>query len=292
MGNDCPCCWRRCTNSNVVRYFSSNNNNNDSIENDMDDPVNLKKEPQQEKKEKAERPSAQRMVWVTLGTYLAVRMAGEHTSSLRTFLKPHELEWVLEGFCDTMRQKEKTAIEILDAIDPRHIQTANAIQQRIQNEMRIRIETKGKEYCQAFRRENNNVQTTASGLLYRIDTPGIGPIPTIQDLVEVHYHGILVADGTVMDSTLLRGASSSSPQTRIFPVAAVMDGWKEALALLKVGGKGRFVIPPHLAYGNEGSPIVPPGSTLQYDIELVRIVSSEQTTTITTTTKAQSPPNM
>jgi FKBP-type peptidyl-prolyl cis-trans isomerase FkpA len=266
-------------------YYFSTNSNGSCIENDTaNHPSNLKQ------------PPPQRMPWVTLGTYLAVRMAGENTQSLRTFLKPNELEWVLEGFMDAMRKqhddKTTTATAILDKIDPKYCHAANEIQQRIQNEMRIRIETLGQEYCQSFRKlEQQNVQTTTSGLLHRIDNPGIGPIPTIQDLVEVHYHGILVADGTVIDSTRVvqRRGTSSSPQTRIFPVAAVIDGWKEALGLLKVGGKGRFVMPPHLAYGNEGSQIVPPGSTLQYDIELVRIVSttSEQTTTTTTTIPAK-----
>jgi peptidylprolyl isomerase len=41
---------------------------------------------------------------------------------------------------------------------------------------------------------------------------------------------------------------------------------------MKVGGKRRLVIPPDLAYGDQGAgSSIPPNATLTFDIELVSI---------------------
>ena len=51
----------------------------------------------------------------------------------------------------------------------------------------------------------------------------------------------------------------------------VIDGWKEALLMMKTGDKWRLVIPPALAYGEQGYGPVPPSAVLVFDLELLDV---------------------
>jgi FKBP-type peptidyl-prolyl cis-trans isomerase len=83
--------------------------------------------------------------------------------------------------------------------------------------------------------------------------------------VSVHYRGTLV-DGEQFDSSYDRG------QPATFPVTGVVKGWQEILQIMPVGSKWKVVIPPELAYGERGSPpVIGPGSTLVFEIELLGI---------------------
>lgn len=85
--------------------------------------------------------------------------------------------------------------------------------------------------------------------------------------VAMHYTGWLT-NGTKFDSSLDRG----TPLT--FPLGAnpprVIRGWEEGLKGMRVGGKRKLVIPPSMAYGEQGyPPVIPPNSTLVFEVELV-----------------------
>ena len=116
----------------------------------------------------------------------------------------------------------------------------------------------GKAYL-AANAKKPGVVTTASGLQYRVITPGTGKTPAANDTVTVHYKGTLV-DGTEFDSSYKRGEPAS------FPVNGVIPGWTEALQLLKVGSKVELAIPPALAYGDNG-PLA--NQVLLFDVELL-----------------------
>jgi FKBP-type peptidyl-prolyl cis-trans isomerase FklB len=107
----------------------------------------------------------------------------------------------------------------------------------------------------------------ASGLQYQVLNAGSDSTrPKLTDKVKCHYHGTLI-DGTVFDSSVERG------QPVEFPVNGVIQGWIEALQLMTVGSKWRLFIPPGLAYGDSGAgPVIGPGSTLIFDVELLEIV--------------------
>lgn len=111
------------------------------------------------------------------------------------------------------------------------------------------------------------VQTTASGLQYKVLAPGTGRTPTANDSVTVHYRGTLV-DGTEFDSSYKRGAPAT------FPVGGVIAGWTEALQLMKEGAKYQLVIPPALAYGDRG-PLA--GQVLIFDVELLGVSADAPT---------------
>jgi FKBP-type peptidyl-prolyl cis-trans isomerase FklB len=135
---------------------------------------------------------------------------------------------------------------------------------------RIKMESKvNKEKGLKFLEENKQkkgVVTLPSGLQYRIITEGDGPLPKATDTVECHYKGSLI-DGTLFDSSYQRG----KPAT--FQVGGVIQGWIEALQMMKVGSKWELTIPPDLAYGDRGAgALIKPGATLVFEVEVLGIV--------------------
>ncbi len=114
--------------------------------------------------------------------------------------------------------------------------------------------------------QTNEMKTTASGLKYQVLKQGTGTAsPKATDTVRVHYHGTLL-NGTVFDSSVQRNEPISFPLNRVIP------GWTEGLQLMKVGDKFKFEIPPNLAYGEQSpSPVIPPNSTLVFEVELLGI---------------------
>ncbi|WP_405078467.1 FKBP-type peptidyl-prolyl cis-trans isomerase [Pectobacterium carotovorum] len=122
---------------------------------------------------------------------------------------------------------------------------------------------------QQFLAENaqkEGVNSTESGLQFRVLTQGEGSIPARQDRVRVHYTGRLI-DGTVFDSSVQRG------QPAEFPVSGVIPGWIEALTLMPVGSKWELYIPHNLAYGERGAGAsIPPFSALIFEVELLEIL--------------------
>jgi len=123
----------------------------------------------------------------------------------------------------------------------------------------------GDDYL-AANKLNAGVIETASGLQYKVIKPGEGESPDDNDMVEVHYTGTLV-DGTVFDSSRERG------ETIEFPVNGVIPGWTEALKLMKPGAQYMLYIPSKLAYGDKKTGPIPEGSTLIFDVELIKFES-------------------
>ena len=112
-----------------------------------------------------------------------------------------------------------------------------------------------------------NARTTESGLIVANEIKGKGMEALPGKVVSVHYTGRLM-DGTVFDSSLERG----EPIDFTLGSGMVIKGWDEGIAELKVGGKATFIIPHHLAYGDNGHPpIIPAKATLEFDVELIDI---------------------
>jgi len=105
--------------------------------------------------------------------------------------------------------------------------------------------------------------TTRSGLMFEVLKKGSGGSPSPASQVSVNYTGTLL-DGKVFDSTTARG------QPATFQVNRVIPGWTEALLGMKRGEKRLLVIPPELAYGEQGYPgVIPPNSFLVFEVELI-----------------------
>jgi len=137
-------------------------------------------------------------------------------------------------------------------------------QEAMMKEMGEANKKAGAEFL-AANAKKEGVQTTASGLQYKVIEAGTGKTPAETDKVKVHYTGTLV-DGTEFDSSIKRG------QPATFPVNGVIKGWTEALQLMKEGAKYQLFIPAELAYGERGAgPVIGPNSTLIFDVELIAV---------------------
>ena len=124
----------------------------------------------------------------------------------------------------------------------------------------------GEDFLEANKKKSG-VVTRPSGLQYKIIKDGTGIQPTLEDMVEVVYHGTLI-DGTVFDS------SKESGDTVNFPVSGVVQGFSEALILMNEGAIWEVYIPSDLGYGvnvRPGGPIKP-NSVLIFEIELVKVI--------------------
>lgn len=204
-------------------------------------------------------PDAQ-MPFYALGTNLALQVGGQ--GNLKTLLSEDEMEIVLQGFSDTMRDSVvQDPRDILSTYGPK----LNDILQDRTGKIVDRVKKDGEDFVANFLDCNEEAVKTKSGMVYYEMTAGTGKQPSIDETVEVHYHGTLT-DGTVFDSSVERG------QTISFPLKGVIKGWQEGLQLMKEGGKATLVVPSDLAYGDEGSgDVIPPGATLKFEVELFKV---------------------
>jgi FKBP-type peptidyl-prolyl cis-trans isomerase len=113
------------------------------------------------------------------------------------------------------------------------------------------------------------VTTLPSGLQYRVIKKGSGKSPAnSEDQVTVTYKGSLI-DGRIFDQT-------APGQTATFPAGHLIQGWVEALALMKEGDEWELVIPSALGYGAEGAGSdIPPNATLIFDMTLIAVAPAQ-----------------
>ena len=138
-----------------------------------------------------------------------------------------------------------------------------------ESEMELAKNAKAGEEFFAANKTKPGVIELPSGLQYKIIKEGVGESPADSDMVTVHYTGTLI-DGTVFDSSRERGEPIQ------FPVNGVIAGWTEALQLMKPGAQYMLYIPAKLAYGDKTTGPIPGGSTLIFDVELLKVEKSEQ----------------
>jgi peptidylprolyl isomerase len=105
-------------------------------------------------------------------------------------------------------------------------------------------------------------------LLVEDITTGDGAEAAPGSTVAVHYVGVAHSTGEEFDASWNRG------QPLRFPLGAgrVIAGWDQGVAGMKVGGRRRLVIPPHLGYGERGAGgVIAPGETLIFVVDLLAV---------------------
>lgn len=129
----------------------------------------------------------------------------------------------------------------------------------------LKIEEQSK--LQIYLIENKiNTKPTKSGLYYIVQKPGAGPYIQKGQTVSVHYTGRFI-DGQEFDSS-----AGYEPIEVVVGKGDVIEGWEEALLLMRKGTVARLILPSSIAYGQSSpnSPI-PPYATLIFDLEIVDI---------------------
>jgi FKBP-type peptidyl-prolyl cis-trans isomerase len=179
--------------------------------------------------------------------------------SLEAFtLTPAEVELVLAGIRDASAGKAEVKMEEKQAAIQALVTARRAAQGTAMSKL-------GEGYMEKAAKEPGAVKT-ASGLVYIPVKEGTGASPTVASQVKVNYEGKLV-DGKVFDASARHGGPAT------FPLKNVIPCWTEGMQKLKVGGKARLVCPPALAYGDRGAGgEIPPGATLDFEIELLEIL--------------------
>jgi FKBP-type peptidyl-prolyl cis-trans isomerase FkpA len=124
------------------------------------------------------------------------------------------------------------------------------------------------DFAEVLGIELADMEQTPSGLYMQDLAEGRGLAARSGHVVVVHYTGWL-PNGEQFDSTREAG------EPRSFQLGArrdVINGWEEGVTGMRIGGKRRLVVPPHLGYGARGVPgAIPPNATLVYEFELIDI---------------------
>ncbi len=179
---------------------------------------------------------------VELNQDLVLQGVKDAFSGGKTLMSDEEIKETLSGFQKEMIAKQKEAFK--------------------------KLGEKNQAEGEAFLAENKKkegVVTLASGLQYKVITPGSDKKPKPTDTVKVHYKGTLI-NGTEFDSSYRHGEPAG------FQVNTVIPGWTEALELMGEGAKWQVFIPSNLAYGERGAGgQIGPNATLIFEIELISI---------------------
>ncbi|MCS4267315.1 FKBP-type peptidyl-prolyl cis-trans isomerase N-terminal domain-containing protein [Serratia sp. BIGb0163] len=146
-----------------------------------------------------------------------------------------------------------------DAIDGALKESANALARQGEKERKAH-EQSGRQYMTAFAAKAGVVKDP-SGFLYRIDYVGDG------DIVESDTVSVVVKE-RLTDGTVIKDMESSGKWVSQ-PVNAFPPVFRRALLKMNNHGSVTLVVPPSLAYGDQGyPPKVPPGATMVYSLRI------------------------
>ena len=99
-------------------------------------------------------------------------------------------------------------------------------------------------------------------------TLGDGTEATAGSTVSAHYVGVAHSTGEEFDASWNRGA----PLDFRLGVGMVIAGWDQGIEGMKVGGRRRLTIPPHLGYGDRGAgAAIKGGETLIFVVDLMDV---------------------
>ena len=122
-------------------------------------------------------------------------------------------------------------------------------------------------YASALDVELSEMERRPTGLYVQDVIEGEGARADSGDVVTVHYTGWL-PQGVEFDSS-----RDGDPFEVALGYGRVIQGWDQGVVGMRVGGQRRLVIPPGMAYGEEGRGRIPRNATLVFDIELLEVVN-------------------
>ncbi len=113
----------------------------------------------------------------------------------------------------------------------------------------------------------NERTTMENGLIIETLIEGEEPTAEQYSIVTVNYTGSL-ENGTVFDTSLDPGRE---PFRFTLGTGQVIAGWDQGVLGMKTGEKRKLTIPPELGYGNQDMGVIPPNSTLIFEIDLLEV---------------------
>lgn len=116
-------------------------------------------------------------------------------------------------------------------------------------------------------REFPNATVSPTGLRWIVTRAGTGPRPSAGSTVMVNYRARFLS-GTYFANSDLSGGAEALP----IGTGSIIPGLDEALSGMTRGERRTVIIPPELAYGEQGfGSIIPPNSFIVFELELVEI---------------------
>ena len=114
---------------------------------------------------------------------------------------------------------------------------------------------------------NNKELIMENGLIIKDKLVGEGSVASKYSIVTVHYIGRL-ENGKTFDSSKQIG---KEPIRFTLGAGQVIKGWDQGIIGMKVGGQRKLIIPPNLGYGDQDMGVIPPNSTLIFNVELIEV---------------------
>ena len=114
---------------------------------------------------------------------------------------------------------------------------------------------------------NNKEVIMENGLIIKDKLVGEGSVAEKYSIVTVHYIGRL-ENGKTFDSSKQIG---KEPIRFTLGAGQVIKGWDQGIIGMKVGGQRKLIIPPNLGYGDQDMGVIPPNSTLIFNVELIEV---------------------
>ncbi|MCG9728419.1 FKBP-type peptidyl-prolyl cis-trans isomerase [Shewanella sp. Isolate13] len=174
-----------------------------------------------------------------------------------------DVDLVIEGVVDALKNNPQFSDEEILTFLNQRAEQLNAAREAAEAKIALANVTAGNEFL-AENKKKDGVKETESGLQYEVISEGEGRKPNPQDVVTVHYKGFLI-DGTEFDDSYKRNEPNR------FALMSVIEGWQEGIPLMSEGSTYKFAIPAALAYGDKQVGIIPPSSTLVFEVELVKV---------------------
>jgi FKBP-type peptidyl-prolyl cis-trans isomerase FklB len=175
---------------------------------------------------------------------------------------------LIQGFRDALSGAKYPLSKSEMVTATEDFQKEGAAKQQEQNRIVAEKNLKESKAYLAKNAKKKGVVVRPSGLQYKVITKGKGKKPKATDKVIVKYKASL-SDGTVFDDT-----DKHKVNPAIMPISGdsnLIDGWTEALMLMKEGARWEIVIPPSLGFKDRRVWTVGPNSVLIFDVELISI---------------------
>ena len=151
-------------------------------------------------------------------------------------------------------------------LQPKQKADPSQFKQQLEKVNKYEVEKESDEINQYILRNEWKMEKTGTGLRYLFLKHGTGDSAHSGDFVKVNYK-ISLLDGTECYSSEKDGSYEFKVEGD-----AIESGLHEAVQLMRVGDKAKFILPSYLAHGLHGDDAsIPPLSSIMVDLELLEI---------------------